>query len=317
MINQEQEKALCLIRALSDGEFHAQNELEKCLVGAQNPLSFYLDLLPSYGIDVIFDPEKGWRLPQKLSLLDQQKWDQTTRNVLIFDSIPSTNQFVLENITQFKKGDVCLAEHQSNGRGRRGGKWFSPFGVNLYLSFYWHLPALLKNGLSLAIGIALAEQLSDVSGQNVQVKWPNDLYLNGKKMGGILIESLVQKGNGIHFVIGCGLNLMMNETGSALIAQKWTNLQFGDRNALAMKMAQVIEDTVRIFEKSGLTSFQPKWQKWDVFYGQDVTLISGDQKISGVERGIDENGALILQQGDRCISFDNPDFSLRLTSHLP
>ncbi len=88
----------------------------------------------------------------------------------------------MDRITELKSGDACVAEYQQAGRGRRGRQWVSPFGANLYLSMYWRLeqgPAAAM-GLSLVVGIVMAEVLQNLGAEKVRVKWPNDLYLNDK-----------------------------------------------------------------------------------------------------------------------------------------
>lgn len=97
----------------------------------------------------------------------------------------------MDRIGQLESGDACVAEYQQAGRGRRGRKWFSPFGANLYLSMFWRLeqgPAAAI-GLSLVIGIVMAEVLRDLGADKVRVKWPNDLYLLDRKLAGIWLNS--------------------------------------------------------------------------------------------------------------------------------
>lgn len=125
--------------------------------------------------------------------------------------IDSTNQYLLDRLSELKSGDACVAEYQQAGRGRRGRKWFSPFGANLYLSMYWRLeqgPAAAI-GLSTVIGIVMAEVLHDLGADQVRVKWPNDLYLNDRKLAGIPAELTGKTGDAAQIVIGAGLNMVM------------------------------------------------------------------------------------------------------------
>lgn len=120
--------------------------------------------------------------------------------------IDSTNQYLLDRIGELKSGDACVAEYQQAGRGRRGRKWFSPFGANLYLSMFWRLeqgPAAAI-GLSLVIGIVMAEVLRKLGADKVRVKWPNDLYLQDRKLAGILVELTGKTGDAAQIVIGPG-----------------------------------------------------------------------------------------------------------------
>ncbi|WP_274873643.1 biotin--[acetyl-CoA-carboxylase] ligase, partial [Serratia marcescens] len=121
----------------------------------------------------------------------------------------------------------------------RGRQWISPFGANLYLSMFWRLeqgPAAAM-GLSLVIGMVMAEVLQRLGAADVRVKWPNDLYLNDRKLAGILVELTGKTGDAAQLVIGAGINLAMRDTNASAITQGWINLQEAgiqiDRNELA------------------------------------------------------------------------------------
>ncbi len=120
-----------------------------------------------------------------------------------------------------------MAEYQQAGRGRRGRKWFSPFGANLYLSMYWRLeqgPAAAI-GLSLVIGIVIAEVLQQLGAEQVRVKWPNDIYLQDRKLSGILVELTGKTGDAAQIVSGAGINLVMRRVESDVVNQGWISLQ--------------------------------------------------------------------------------------------
>lgn len=111
---------------------------------------------------------------------------------VVFDEIDSTNEYLLTHHQRLENGTVCLAEKQTAGRGRRGRTWYSPESENLYFSILWHYPmeqAADLPPLSLVVALIIAESLTAQNVKDIQIKWPNDIYYQGKKMGGILLET--------------------------------------------------------------------------------------------------------------------------------
>ncbi|TMP82113.1 biotin--[acetyl-CoA-carboxylase] ligase, partial [Pseudoalteromonas ruthenica] len=113
-------------------------------------------------------------------------------------------------------GQVLVAEMQQAGRGRRGRVWQSPFGANLYYSYYWKLEEGLQAamGVSIAVGLAVYDAIEALYGLSAALKWPNDIYLHGRKLAGVLVELEGQVEGPCHLVIGIGINLQMPETAS-------------------------------------------------------------------------------------------------------
>jgi BirA family biotin operon repressor/biotin-[acetyl-CoA-carboxylase] ligase len=167
---------------------------------------------------------------------------------------------------------------------------------------YWRLeqgPAAAI-GLSLVIGIVLAEVLQSLGAEDVRVKWPNDLYLKDRKLAGILVELTGKTGDAAQIVMGAGINLVMRNVQADEINQGWINLQEAgiaiDRNVLAVQVINELRHSLRIFEQEGLAPFLPRWEKLDNFVHRPVKLIIGDKEIYGTSRGINEQGALLLEQ---------------------
>ena len=178
---------LTLIGILADGEFHSGEQLGEQLGMSRAAINKHIQTLRDWGVDVFTVPGKGYSLPDPIQLLNEEliKSQVDTGSVTVLPVIDSTNQYLLDRIEILQSGDACIAEYQQAGRGRRGRQWFSPFGANLYLSMFWRLeqgPAAAV-GLSLVIGIVMAEVLRELGAEEVRVKWPNDLYLNDRKLG--------------------------------------------------------------------------------------------------------------------------------------
>jgi BirA family biotin operon repressor/biotin-[acetyl-CoA-carboxylase] ligase len=314
---------LHLIRLLADGEFHSGEQLGNEMGMSRAAVNKHIQTIRDWGLDIFTVPGKGYSLPQKIHLLDKDaivSGLSDSARVDVLSVIDSTNQYLLDRIDQLQSGDACVAEYQSAGRGRRGRKWFSPFGANLYLSMYWKLeqgPAAAM-GLSLVIGIIMAEVLQSLGADDVRVKWPNDLYLKDRKLAGILVELIGKTGDSAQLVIGAGINLQMRDTVADEINQSWINLQEAgvniDRNQLTVMLLRELRSALQQFELEGLSAFLPRWRKLDNFLDRPVRLIIGDRIVEGVERGIDQQGALLLEYDGVIKPYIGGEISLRANS---
>lgn len=308
---------LTLIRILSDYCYHSGQKLGETLGVSRVTINHYIQQLKSWGIEVCSIPNRGYRLLYPIQLLDKEAITAQLgeQHVHLIPVIDSTNQYLLEHITTLSSGDICVAEYQSIGRGRRGRQWFSPFGTNLYYSMYWCLENGMSAimGLSIVIGITVVEVLTKFSGNAVKLKWPNDIYLNDKKLAGILVELNGQVGDVTHVVLGIGINLFMRQVEPSIVTQLWANLenQLIDRNQLVITLTQHLKKALQLFEQQGLEPFINKWQALDNFINQPVRLISGNKIITGINRGIDLQGAILLEQNGIIIPYIGNEISLR------
>lgn len=313
---------LLLIELLADGNIHSGEQLGESLGMTRAGINKHIQTLRSWGIDVQTVAGKGYQLDAPMNLLNV---DSVNKNIKgepasVIPVIDSTNQYLIQRISELKSGDVCIAEYQSAGRGRRGRQWISPFGRNLYLSMYWKLdqgPAAAI-GLSLVVGVIMAEVLQKLGAEGVKVKWPNDLYLNDKKLSGILVELTGKTGDVAHIVTGIGINIAMSKNQNEAINQQWINLeQVGikiDRNELACEITNALRDAFVQFEKQGLSVFIERWKYLDNFMDRRVKLIIGEKEIFGIAKGINDQGALLLEQDGKIIPYIGGEISLRSAS---
>ena len=243
-------------------------------------------------------------------------------------ALGSTNGYLMDSAQRGSiDGWICLADVQTQGRGRRGRRWMSPFAQNLAMSLGITVgasPATL-GGLSLAVGLAAVDCLGSLGVQDVQLKWPNDLLLEGGKLGGILLELVSCKVSGkvsntdsaprAQVVVGIGLNLELPEAVRKEVDQVIADLSshgyLVSRNVLAGRLASSIVDYVGQFERAG---FAPMRQVFDMhhrYHGKRCRIVSGKDEVVGVVAGVSETGALILEtpQGPR--SFVSGEVSLR------
>lgn len=315
----DQTVPLKLVAILADGEFHSGEQLGERLGMSRAAINKHIQTLKEWGIDVFTVTGKGYSLSGPIQLLNEEtilsQLDQG--GLAVIPVIDSTNQYLLDRMATLQSGDACVAEYQQAGRGRRGRQWFSPFGSNLYLSMYWRLEQgpLAAMGLSLVIGIVTAEVLQALGASDVRVKWPNDLYLNDRKLAGILVELTGKAGDAANIVIGTGINLAMRSPDVSVVNQAWINLEEAgvtiDRNKLAASLVNNMRGSLQLFEREGLAPFIERWSKLDNFLNRPVKLLIGDREIPGIARGIDQQGGLILEQDGIRKSWVGGEISLR------
>ncbi|HAT2909386.1 TPA: bifunctional biotin--[acetyl-CoA-carboxylase] ligase/biotin operon repressor BirA [Serratia marcescens] len=310
---------LKLIALLADGEFHSGEHLGESLGMSRAAVNKHIQTIREWGLDVFTVPGKGYSLPGAIQLLEAERILSLLedKRVSVLPVVDSTNQYLLDRIAELHSGDACVAEYQQAGRGRRGRQWISPFGANLYLSMFWRLeqgPAAAM-GLSLVIGMVMAEVLQRLGAADVRVKWPNDLYLNDRKLAGILVELTGKTGDAAQLVIGAGINLAMRDTNASAITQGWINLQEAgiqiDRNELAATLLNELRQSLKQFEIDGLAPFIGRWRTLDNFIDRPVKLLIGERQIVGIARGIDSQGALLLEQDGEIKPFIGGEISLR------
>ncbi|MDH2998933.1 biotin--[acetyl-CoA-carboxylase] ligase [Pasteurellaceae bacterium LFhippo2] len=234
---------------------------------------------------------------------------------LVFDEIDSTNEYLLQHYQSLPSGSLCLAETQTAGRGRRGRKWYSPVGENLYFSMLWHYKSTNLSqisSLSLLVALVIAETFEELKVEDIQIKWPNDIYYQGKKMGGILNESRIDQ-SGFYLVIGIGLNLAMSSVDPNIVTQAWSDLSEYqlDRNQIATVLARRLQQTLSEFEQQGFAPFLERWYKFDIYYQQAVRLITENAEIHGISQGINDKGELLLERDGKIETFAIGEISLR------
>ena len=226
----------------------------------------------------------------------------------IFPRIDSTNSYLMARVqNDAPSGCVCFAEEQTAGKGRRGRQWISPQGKNIYGSFLWRFDnATQLNGLSLAVGVGVIRVLQQYGISNVGLKWPNDIYSDGKKLGGILIEVTSHNDGSASAVVGVGLNLHLpvNVEG---ITQAYTDLKQVaphvtlQRNHVIAQLLNALLPITATFKQHGLNAYLDEWRSYDCLVDKQVTLFVGSQQLQGRVLGIDENGLLRLQREDGTI----------------
>ena len=315
------EKGNQLLQLLSDGEFHSGEKVGELLGVSRTSVNNYIKGLQGIGLDIYKVTGKGYCSAIPLDLLDAEKIKQLSGkdNVHVEQIVDSTNQWLLERIDKIENGQSCISECQLSGRGRRGRTWISPFASHLYFSLYWRFDSGIDkvSGLSLLVGIAVVNSLEKIGIQGAELKWPNDIYYQGKKLAGILIELNAEATEACHCIIGIGLNVRMPPEQAKLIDQPWIDLnQISsdpvNRNLLSATLMKELYSLLAQYEKTGLKPYLSRWFELDCFINKQVNLLIADNVKSGICRGIDEKGALLLDVNGEIEDYIGGEISLRL-----
>ena len=289
-------------------------EFEKLIAG--NPVNSTLELLGFLdGIGVPYTRQGSvLTLNHGMELLDEgairtelqhlvSELQMSTLDLEIHRVTQSTNDVVMQRLVESQSTAIlCAAEMQTAGKGRRGRRWISPFGRNVYLTYGRFIGRQLSElgGLSLVVGMVVVDVLRAMGLERVGLKWPNDILLGGGKLGGILLELRASDTGGIGLVAGVGLNLALNVKESLNIDQPWSAISSQlemPRNILLGTLGGRIVNAIQTFEDVGFDSFAEKWSEYNLYTGQQVNVIRGSETISGIDSGVDQQGNLLLRTG--------------------
>jgi BirA family transcriptional regulator, biotin operon repressor / biotin---[acetyl-CoA-carboxylase] ligase len=318
-----------LLSLLANGEFHSGQALADVLGVSRTAVWKQVNRLATdLGFAIESARGRGYRIPGGIDLLDAAQvtaaLDARAAALLtrleILDTVDSTNAEVMRRIGQgASSGLVCSAERQTAGRGRRGRQWVSPYASNLYMSLLWEFSqgAAVLEGLSLAVGVAVARSLRACALPQVQLKWPNDVLFGGAKLGGILLEMTGDAAGRCQVVIGIGLNVAMPAAAGGAIDQAWTDIRtitanhYPGRNRLLAALLNELLPLVADFEQQGFSAWRDEWQSLDAFADAAIVLDTGAAQLGGIARGVDQRGALRLETTTGMQSIYGGEISVR------
>ena len=325
-----------LIQFLADRQWHSGAKIGEQFNVSRAAVWKQIESMRNYGLRVEADRGKGYRLLDDIQLCDAERISSLMKESvpIKIDSLHSTDSTNTQALQRLQDADNALpfaifADHQTAGRGRRGREWVSPLGRSLYFSLAWQLEAGLAelSGLSLVVAVAIKEVLDTQGYTEVQLKWPNDLIADSKKLGGILIELQGEATGPCTVVIGVGLNISLSEVeGEAeAITQPWIDLkqldkssnQSGvvDRNQLAAALLDQLGASLLAFEKQGFIGFKERWQHADFLQGKAVSVDYGGETIHGDYLGITLDGSVQINTSDGVKSLNGGEISVRATSN--
>lgn len=318
-----------LLVVLNEHEFCSDEMLATQFATTHSAINKAIKCLQSLGLMIESVAGKGYRLQHKLELLDSdvihshlQKGCHSSKDqLLLFDQLSSTNQLASKLVAP-NQGywSAVLSELQTAGRGRRGRTWVSPYAANIYLSMVWTLSRPLSQAavLSPFLALRVGQCLQRLGVPDVQVKWPNDIYCDGKKVAGLLLECFAELTDSCTLVIGVGVNVSMSTYKTITIDQEWIDLlavmgadDCLSRNQLAAELINSLFAALLEFESGQMGAWQEQWQAMDAFHGQSVSLQDPYQGLSGIARGICADGAYKVSNKEGEHRLLTGDMSLR------
>ena len=220
--------------------------------------------------------------------------------------VSSTNTMLVDSYSKGNSSDsLFLCEFQYEGRGRRGKTWRSPYASTIMFSLGMKVPKTQKSikGLSCALGLSIAKTLNSLGISNVSVKWPNDVYIDGRKVCGILVELVSINSDDSAVVIGVGLNYRLTNSYIDLIDKPSTDLvsqgiQKSRSQVLRYLVERLCED-FRRFMESGFSVFREDFNRIHWLAGRLVEISQGTGTVtSGIVTGVNGEGELLLIEGD-------------------
>jgi BirA family biotin operon repressor/biotin-[acetyl-CoA-carboxylase] ligase len=317
-----------ILDILKDGNFHSGGSLGEQLGVSRTAIWKQLQKLEDMGLPVESVKGTGYRVANGLELLAKTSIvkhlcnakAQIPRRIEILKSVDSTNKYLHEQTDADYSKTVVFAERQTSGRGRRGKAWVSPFAANIYMSILWDFEqgAQALEGLSLGVGVAVRRALVELGIGNVGLKWPNDIYIGDKKLGGILLEMIGDPAGQCSVIVGVGINVAMPSKNTVDIDQPWTDLNSESampvsRNKLAANLTDHIFQLLDSYEVIGFGHYRDEWQDADAFKGRQGTIQTPRDAISGTIVGVDNRGAVQLRLPNGEVqSFIGGELSLRL-----
>lgn len=327
----DKSKLAIILQCLADGCWHSGEELGVLLGVTRAAVWKQLQKLELFGIGVVSQKGKGYAIPGGLDLLCADMLqvelaalscaDQVrVSRIEVHPVLDSTNAFIMRHTNAHAL--ACLAELQTAGRGRRGRVWHSPFAQNLYLSLGWQFDGGVAalEGLSLAVGVVVAQALESLGFSGIELKWPNDVLANRKKLAGILIEMNGDLSGRCQVVIGIGLNVAMTVAHQDVaIDQPWTDLSqlaasqsitMPSRNHLAARLLHALAQLLSTYGTQGFAAYVAEWEKRNAYINQEVVL-SGQVEQRGMMLGVNNQGAVRLQMEAGEQHFYGGEISLR------
>lgn len=319
-------KSRALLTLLSDGQVHSGERLAHQLGVSRTAVWKQVRRALDKGYDIQTVRGRGYKLARPLDLLDEDSilyaLPEAVRgkiSLTVMDEVGSTNTEVLSHMSDSTSATpVVIADSQTEGRGRRGRSWRSPRGENLNLSIglTFHGGFAVLDGLSLVLGVAVAESLEKLGVPEVKLKWPNDIFLPGGKLGGILVELQGELQEGVvRVVAGVGINVHMEHADD--VEQSWSSLvrhcpdRAWTRNELAPVVIAALLDNAEAFSQYGFESFRERWQARDMLQGQYVQARGGETE--GTAAGIDAQGNYLIATGSGVVAVRAGEVSLRVS----
>jgi BirA family biotin operon repressor/biotin-[acetyl-CoA-carboxylase] ligase len=318
-----------ILAVLADGRFHSGREIADSLGSSTAVVRRNIGALIKAGCDIRGIGGRGYCLNTRYRPLSRDrilyclgpKAAAVGKQLYVCDIVDSTNQFLLRKAARGEcfHGAICVAEAQSAGRGRHGRSWIATPYANIMLSLSWKFdnPAQTVSGLSLAAAVAVVRGLTDYGVQGVQLKWPNDVVWQQRKLGGVLVDARHKASGDALVVIGVGLNVYLAPQQARAIEQEWTDLTritdaVVDRDCLAASMIKRLHEMLETYGQRGFKSFRDEWEGLHMYQGQRVKVLHDRVMTHAWVLGAADDGALrVMKEDGRIQAYYGGEISLR------
>jgi len=283
-------------------------ELSNQLKISRQALWKHIQELREAGYEILAVPHLGYRLvslPDRLFPFEISHNLHTKfigRKICYFDALPSTMDIAMQlGLDGSAEGTVVIAETQTKGRGRLGRSWSSPKYKGIYISLVLR-PKILPNAssiLTLLAAVSVCEAIQEITTLEARIKWPNDILIHNKKLGGILTELNAEMDSVRFMVIGIGINVnneqkTIPEGATSLKEQKKENI---NRIALLQEILRKIEANYSLFQKrTGKESIIDKWRNYNITLGRKVKVACQSMHLEGQALDIDIDGGLLVRR---------------------
>ncbi len=311
-----------ILQVLADGNFHSGEALAQQFKVTRATIWNAVKHAETLGVEVFSVRGRGYKLPQAIELLDknevlkaigeQRAWFKLE----VLDEVASTNTYLMQ-----QKGAAhatCVVAHvQTHGKGRRGRTWISQLGASLTFSLLWRFQcgAAALSGLSLAVGVALIRALMSLGVNNAQLKWPNDVLVDGKKLAGILIELQGDLEGPSAAVIGVGFNLNLPKNVLESIDQPaidLTTIKQINQSELLGVLLKHLADVLSSFEAHGFIGLRNEWLRYHAYENKPVRMLLPDGRdVQGMVKGVADDGILLVETALGLQRFSAGEISLR------
>ncbi len=313
-----------ILTLLADGQFHSGEALAQRFKVTRATIWNAIQHAESLGVEVFSVRGRGYKLPQAIELLDknlvlnaigeQRAWF----NLQILDEVASTNTYLMQQKSIAHA--TCVAAHiQTQGKGRRGRTWVSQLGASLTFSLLWRFQcgAAALSGLSLAVGVALIRALKSLGVNDAQLKWPNDVLIDGKKLAGILIELQGDLEGPSAAVIGVGVNLNLPNNVLESIDQPAIDLNNVsakpiNQSELLGVILKHLADVLSGFETHGFIGLRDEWLRYHAYENKPVRmLLPNGTEVIGMVKSVADDGILLVETALGLQRFSAGEISLR------
>lgn len=305
------------------GEYVSGEQLSQTLHLSRTAIWKKINKLKQLGFTFEASPRLGYRLLSEPSVLDVDRiqtllsTSRIGRGITYLEQTDSTQNIARQlSSSGISEGQICIAETQTAGRGRMGRNWHSPQGKGLWFSIVLRptIPLRDMSHLTLLTAVALCESIRTVTALPLGIKWPNDLLLDGKKVSGILLETIAEDDRVQSVICGIGISVNLQATDYPdellTIAQSLAMAggQAYDREQLLATFCNHFEALYDAYLEHGFSEIRARWEANSITLNKTVEVQQLNRTIAGQAIGIDEQGALLVLTSNgevvRCYSGD-------------